>query len=107
MPQTKKYADRAEQMKAYRQRVKEQREQELAAKGLPALPAIATLPGTKRWAGLQEQASALLETMRDEMQEYYDNRTDEWKEGDRGQALQERIEALESLLSDLETLPEF
>jgi len=40
----------------------------------------------------------------DEMTAYFDERTDTWRDGDRGEALTERIEALESLCSDLEAL---
>jgi hypothetical protein len=43
-----------------------------------------------------------MEQTRDEMQAYFDDRSEQWQESERGETLQERIEALETVLSDLE-----
>jgi hypothetical protein len=38
------------------------------------------------------------------MQEYYDDRSETWQAGERGEAMQERIDALDTILADLEGL---
>ena len=101
MPQARKYADRAEQQSAYRQRCEQARKAELAAKGLPPLPAIATLPGWPRWNASMKAAHELLIRTLDEMQVYFDDRSEVWQESERGEEHQERIDALETVLDAL------
>jgi hypothetical protein len=104
MPTPRKYASNAEKHRAYRERQKAARLQELQAKGLPLLPMIATMPGAARWTALQETARRALATMREEMQSYYDERSESWQESDKGEEVQRRIDALDSLLSDLDDI---
>lgn len=96
MPTRRKYSSDAERARAYRQRVKAQRETELQAKGLPALPALPTMPGTARWKALIERARLELQTAREEMELYHDERTEAWQESDRGEELREWIEWLKT-----------
>jgi len=56
MPTPRKYKTDAERYAAYRQRKKEARNRELQAKGLPPLPGIPTIPGTRRWRALKWRA---------------------------------------------------
>ena len=105
MPTPRQYSSQAEKQAAYRQRQAEARRAEQQAKGLPALPSVPTLPGDKRWKAMQEQARALLQTMAEEMQAYYDERSEQWQESDKGDAMQERLDALESIVTDLDALP--
>jgi peptidoglycan hydrolase CwlO-like protein len=42
-----------------------------------------------------------LEDVKAAAEEVYDNRSDNWKEGDKGQAEQERIEYLENAISEI------
>ena len=105
MPTPRQYSSQAEKQAAYRQRQAEARKVEQQAKGLPPLPAVPTLPGDKRWKAIQEQARVLLQTMAEEMQGYYDERSEAWQESDKGDAMQERLDALESLITDLDALP--
>lgn len=58
----------------------------------------------KRWTELLNQASAALTTRRDEMQEYFDERSESWQEGEKGAEFQERIDALDSILEELADL---
>ena len=89
----------AEKQKAYRER------QRLKAMGqLPAAPAPCNIPATRRWAALIAQARTALETARDEMQAYHDDRSEDWQESDRGQEFAETISALETLTTDLDEL---
>ena len=103
MPAVKQYASSAQRQRAYRERQQQARLLERKQKGLPAAPAIATLPGEKRWRALLENAHAALVCAHEEMQAYYDERSEVWQESQRGETLLERIEILESLIGDLES----
>jgi hypothetical protein len=102
MPTQRQYQTDADRQKAYRQRQKQARLAELAAKNLPPTPAIPTMPGTARWTALQAQAQAALQAMLDEMRSYYDDRSEQWQETDRAATMQERMDSIESIISDLE-----
>jgi hypothetical protein len=101
MPQVRKYATRAEQQVAYRKRCEQARKAELARKGLPSLPAIATLPGWPRWNASLKAAQELLTCTLDEMQDYYSDRSEAWQESERGEEHQERIASLETVIDSL------
>jgi hypothetical protein len=104
MPTPRKHSSAAEKQRAYRQRQEHAHRELLAAKGLPPLPVIPTMPGERRWAAMLEQTKATLRTMLDEMQAYQDERSEEWQESDRGEALRERIAALEAIADEADAL---
>ena len=101
MPTPRRYADAAQKQRAYRARVAAARRAEQEAKGLPPMPAVPTLPSTRRWRALLEQARLALQTARDEMQAYREARSAVWQEGARAEDLDEQIEALERTLDEL------
>ena len=102
MPTPRRYPDAAARQAAYRARQAEGRRQEQAAKRLPALPTVATLPGHARWQGLLRQAQLLLETVQEEMQAYHDQRSETWQESERGENFRERLEAVTAVQSAIE-----
>jgi hypothetical protein len=104
MPTPKRYSDPAARQRAYRERQAQARLQERCQKGLPATPPLATMPGERRWQTLLEQAQSALSCVQTEMQAYYEDRSEPWQEGERGEALLERLDGVESLLCDLENL---
>jgi len=55
---------------------------------LPDKPKI-SVPTDKQWAALSDRVRAARKATRDEMQEYFDERSEAW---------QERLDALEALL---------
>jgi len=73
----------------------------MAGKGLPPLPAIATMPGCTRWNASLSAAQALIERTVEEMQDYFDERSEEWQEGERGGEHKERIDAIQTALDAL------
>ena len=101
MPQPRKYANRAQQQAAYRQRRALSEAQLLARKGLPVLPAIPTMPGNARWAARMGQARMLLCEAASEMQSYHEDRTEAWQQSERAQELLARREQLEELIDEL------
>lgn len=104
MPAPKLYRDHAARQAAYRKRQKQTREQEREEKGLPPLPAIATMPGHARWSQTLARASCLLTMVVAEMQAYFDERSETWQEGDRGGDHQQRMEAIQEILDALEAV---
>lgn len=101
MPQPRKYATRAEQQAAYRNRQLRAQQDLLARKGLPRLPAIPTIPGNQRWNAMIEQACTLLTEAAGEMQRYHDDRSDAWQESDTAEEMQARIELLQEAAAQL------
>jgi hypothetical protein len=86
----------AQKQAAYRDR------QRLKAIGqLPDSPAPCNIPAEKRWSTALTQALRLMEQTRDEMQAYAQDRTEQWQESERGEAMQERTESLDSIIDDL------
>jgi hypothetical protein len=104
MATPRRYANQAERQAAYRRRVAEARRQELAAKGMPALPTVSTLPGSQRWAGMTRQALLLLQTVEAEMQDYYEQRSEPWQESQRGERMAERLQLLQEAIAAVEEL---
>jgi hypothetical protein len=105
MPQDRRYPDHAARQRAYRERQTQARHDELWAKGLPPLPPLPTVPGRARWQTLLAQAYQALSTAHDEMQCYYDDRSDAWQESDRAEALRDHLDALEQVLEALDDVP--
>lgn len=95
MPQQSKYMTNAERQRAYRERQKAAITAELQKKGLPGAATLPTMPSRKRWAALIDQARVLLETAQAEMQDYHDERSDEWQESDKASELLDWIERVE------------
>jgi hypothetical protein len=101
MPQQRIHVSAAARQAAYRARREHARQVALAAKGLPPLPAIATLPGWARWNASFRAAHELVAESLSQMQDYFDDRSENWQESDRGTEHQERIASVEAVLDAL------
>jgi hypothetical protein len=104
MPQPRKHADNAQRQAAYRCRLEQDRRAQLTRMKLPELPPIPSMPGRRRWQTALEEALHRMEMVSLEMRAYFDERSDAWREGERGEAFDERITALEAACSDLSDL---
>ena len=102
MPQPRKYANRADQQAAYRQRRIDSDRELLAKKGLPPLPAIPTMPGNARWNAMIAQAYLLLSEAVVEMQDYHDDRSQEWQESTKAEDLLAKLERLQETMDQLQ-----
>ena len=102
MPQPRKYATRADQQSAYRQRRVASVRELLSKKGLPALPAIPTMPGNARWSAMIAQAHLLLSEAVVEMQSYHDDRSQEWQDGAKAEDLLAKLEHLQETMDQLQ-----
>lgn len=105
MAPPRQHPDHAARQRAYRARQDAARLADQQARGLPPAPPLPTLPSRARWHALLTRARLALETARDEMQTYYDARSETWQEGERAALLTDHLEALEQLLADLADLP--
>lgn len=101
MSQKRIYPSHAARQAAYRARRECARQAALEAKGLPPLPAIATVPAWPRWRSTFAAATQLLTNSLTEMQDYFDLRSQSWQESDRGEKHQEQIALLEAALEAL------
>ena len=104
LPQPRKYATRAQQQAAYRNRRAGAERELLAQKGLPPLPAIPTLPGHARWRAIIAQAHQLLSLAVEEMQRYHDDRSEPWQDSARAEELLTKLEHLQEALDQLESI---
>jgi hypothetical protein len=104
MPTPKQYPDRAARQKAYRERLARARQLERQAKGLPAAPTIPSLPARRRWSALLAHAHANLQSARDEMEDYFNDRSESWQDSEPGEDWRTRIDALDELLDALQDL---
>jgi hypothetical protein len=104
MPQPRKYASPAARQAAYHQRTQQARREQLSAKGLPTTPAIPTMPGYPRWRRAIEQAQSLVKMVHYEMEEYADQRSEQWQETDRAEILRQQIEDVSEAHGKLDEL---
>jgi hypothetical protein len=82
-----------------------ERRKELADKGLPPLPRISTMPGDSRWNTAVERCVALLDMVREEMTEYYDERSETWQQQNyRAEVHMDNLKTVQRLLTKLEEL---
>ena len=104
MPKERKHTSSAARQAAYRTRCVRAQAIVLASKGLPQLPAISTMPGWPRWNASLNTARELVERTVEEMQEYYDERSEQWQEGEKAIEFQERIDTVQSILDEMPEL---
>jgi hypothetical protein len=97
MPQPRKYRSDAERQAACRRRRRAALQALQATKGLPALPSIATIPGWQRWREVLDQVENALNNVLDQMQSYYDDRSDDWLESYKAEEFIERMKVVQKL----------
>jgi hypothetical protein len=107
MPQQRQHPDNAAKQRAYRARQAQARRDEQQAKGLPPAPSLPTVPSRARWHALLTQAHLSLTLARDELQAYYEDRSEAWQQGERAATLQDQLDLLEQALDTLDALPPF
>ena len=91
MPTPRKYTSAAQRQAAYRQRC--------AGQGNPA--AIPLLPGHRRWKAMRKQSLSILDAAVGEMEAYHDQRSDAWRDSERGEALTEIMESMAEIVATL------
>jgi hypothetical protein len=104
MPTPRKHTNQAQRQRAYIQRQKAAQIAVLAAKNMPAASAIPTMPSQARWKALQQQAQIALETLQAEMEDYRDERSDQWQEGEKGEAFQDTLNRIAEALQAIQDI---
>jgi hypothetical protein len=101
MPTPRKYANHAERQAAYRRRQAEAAP--VLTAGDPSSPGSKRrTPSPARWEALIRQARRLVEAAAEEMEEYYEQRSERWQESEPGEALLERLQSVQEAKSALE-----
>jgi hypothetical protein len=95
MPTPKQHENSAARQKAYRLRREACRIADLSAKNIPAHAPIPTIPSQARWQALIQLAFETLQTVQKEMENYRDDRSEEWQESEKADLFQERIDRVE------------
>lgn len=105
MPQHRKYDSPAARQAAYHKRTEQAKQEQLSAKGLPTVPAIPTIPGYPRWRRAIEQTRFMLELVHTEMEDYAQERSEQWQETERADIFRQKIDDVEQireLINELE-----
>jgi len=97
MPTPRKYKSGAERQVAYRLRCKERE----ATLSYP----LPLTPGRKRWRAMLGRTLHLIEQAHEEMQDYYDGKSETWQDSERGEAFAETMEAVADIASQIEDIP--
>jgi hypothetical protein len=101
MPQPRKHSSDAQRQAACRRRRSQALAALQAAKGLAPLPSIATMPGWTRWRQILAQVEEALRNVQEQMQSYYDDRSEDWQESDKADEFTEKIEAIDELVGQV------
>lgn len=104
MPQPRIHASHAQRQAAYHKRCQEARKRQLEEKGLPALPALPTVPGAARWKQCVANATQLLNIVANEMETYFDERSEIWQESEKADDFQKRLDAVHEACEVLNAL---
>lgn len=104
MPQPAKYPNQAARQAAYRARRRQADKDQARQRGLPPLPPLPTMPGTARWSAALTLAQRLVEEVSEQMQTYFDQRSEAWQESERAQNFIDRLEAVEQAREALDQL---
>jgi hypothetical protein len=104
MPTPKKYSSSAQRQAAYRERQESARQIECERKGMPQIPVIPSMPGTRRWTRMLEYARTMVEAVKQEREDYYDERSETWQDSDKGADFQQDTEALDAVLDAMDGL---
>ena len=97
MPAAKKYENAAQKQAAYRLRCKERK----GALGNPGPEDT----GRKSWKTMLRSALSLIEQTSEQMQGYYDARSEAWQNSERGQAYTEAMESRADAAEALREIP--
>ena len=93
MPTPRKHASHAQRQAAYRRR-----RQRLDG------PSFPTVPGYPRWARMADWMHGTLEDLRSEMDAYYSDRSERWRQSDRADTFMEQLQNVSRTTTLLEDL---
>jgi len=98
MPTPKKYASAAQRQSAYRQRLAVGSQTQAKANAVPSMP------GYRRWKVMRSQCLSILDALIEEMETYRDQRSEHWRDSERGEAFDEVAESITEVAEALRNL---
>ena|SRR3569833_626302 len=98
MPRQRQYETAADRQAAYRNRREEKQTRLGQQRAKPGKP------GVHRWRKEIAAAQVLLQTVEQEMNAYYDERSEAWKDAEKGETFQERLDVLSEVHEQIENL---
>lgn len=102
MPAPRQYTSNADRQRAYRERL-ERRKRAILEGQMPKPPALSNIPPVKRWNTMRDTAREILTSLQEEMQSYFDDRSEEWQETERASDFQEKLDSLAEIGEQLES----
>ena len=105
MPTPRKYANSAERQAEYRARCSLRKGMKPEVEGQQPLLRIPQALGERRWNAMLGQARSLMESVTDEMESYYEEKSERWQESERGERFTERMESIAEVTDLLRDLP--
>lgn len=97
MPAVRKYANSAARQAAYRARRKTRGD---STHSVPAAGSV-----YRRWETMRMQALTILEQVTGEMEVYSDQRSETWRDSERGEAFAEMMESVADIAEALKEIP--
>ena len=101
MPAQKKHANSAARQRAYRRR---QQAANSMGPGIPHPAAIRAMPSHSRWKALQDKAAVLLAAVISEMEDYQEDRSEQWQESEKAIAFEDRIDLVREALEAVQAI---
>lgn len=95
----------AQRQADYRRRKSAIIDELFSMRGLPNLPAIATIPGWTRWKEAMARIAYQMEMIETEMTQYYDERSERWLESDNAETFDEHRETLRQIIETVQEWP--
>jgi hypothetical protein len=99
-------ANNAQRQAAYRKRRQALIDDILSMRGLPSIPAVSTIPGWPRWKEAMKRTAYQMQSIEQEMADYYNERSERWQESDRAEEFDEKLEMLRVIIESAETWPD-
>lgn len=103
MPRTRRYQDTAEKQRAYRERRKIAQSLTQST-GISCPPSRSNALSTTRWRALSKQAEDLLQQMKQQMETYFDQRSEAWQEAEKGEEFQKKIDRVQEAIQAIEDI---
>jgi hypothetical protein len=104
MPQPRRHQSAAAKQRSYRQRLEARFGDSVCTGRIPKGSAVPGIPSTARWRALRGQAIEVLGILKDEMESYQADRSDNWQQSERGEAFQEKLDLLQEAMEALDSI---
>ena len=105
MPTPRKHANNAERQAAYRSR-RSLRSQSQLITQIPASEGsqVSSKPSYRQWRAKIVEARSLIESIKEQMELYYDERSEQWQQSEQGEKHSETMELIEEIVSLMQDL---